>query len=109
MAIELYFEWVSVVPPLTLLSSMLFEKSGEKLMKMILASVSFAALMASPVLAQSPRSEGLASRIYLNQQRQFGADNRAYMFAPRSNQDAMDKSLCSTAHDFCPGFHGDNG
>ena len=55
------------------------------------------------------RSEGPASRIYLNQQRQFGVDNRDYMFAPRSNQDAMDKSLCSTAHDFCPGFHGDNG
>jgi hypothetical protein len=88
---------------------MLFEQSGDKPMKMILAAVTFAALMASPVLAQSSRSEGPASRTYLNQQRQFGVDNRDYMFAPRSNQDAMDRSLCSTAHDFCPGFHGDNG
>lgn len=77
-------------------------------MKPILAVVAFAALMASPVLAQSPRNEGPASRIYLNQQRQFGIHNRDYMFAPTSTQDAMDKALCSTAHDFCPGFHGDN-
>jgi len=87
------------------MAPMLFEKSGDKLMKMILAAAAFAALMASPVLAQSPRNEGPVSRIYLNQQKH----NRDYMFAPRSNQDAMDKSLCSTAHDFCPGFHGDNG
>lgn len=78
-------------------------------MKMILAAVAFAALMTSPLFAQSPRSEEPASRIYLNQQRQFGIDNRDYTFAPRSNQYSMDKSLCSTAHDFCPGFHGDNG
>jgi hypothetical protein len=90
------------------MAPMLFEKSGEKLMKTMLAAVAFAALMASPVLAQSPRNEGPASRIYLNQQKQFGFDNRGYVFAPRSNQDAMDRSLCSTAHDFCPGFHGDN-
>jgi hypothetical protein len=86
-----------------------FEQSGDELMKTILAAVAFAALMAPPLFAQSPRSEGPASRIYLNQQRQFGADNHDYMFAPRSNQDSMDESLCSTAHDFCPGFHGDNG
>jgi hypothetical protein len=78
-------------------------------MKIILAAVAFAALMTSPLFARSPRSEGPASRIHLNQQRQFGVDHRNYMFAPRSNQDSMDKSLCSTAHDFCPGFHGDNG
>jgi hypothetical protein len=84
------------------------QKSGDKLMKMILVAVTFAALVTSPLFAQSPRSEGPASRIYLNQQRPSGLDNRDYMFVPRSNQDAMDKSLCSTAHDFCPGFHGDN-
>jgi hypothetical protein len=87
------------------MAPMLFEKSGEKLMKMILAAVTFAALMTSPLFAQSPRSEGPASRIYLNQQKH----HRDYMFAPGSNQDSMDNSLCSTAHDFCPGFHGDNG
>jgi hypothetical protein len=87
-----------------------FEKSGDKLMKMILATVAFAALMAPPLFAQSPRNEGPASRIYLNQRKQFGVNNRdRYTFAPRSNQDATDNSLCSTAHDFCPGFHGDNG
>jgi hypothetical protein len=91
------------------MAPMLFEKSGDELMKIFLAAVAFAALMTSPLFAESPGSEGPASRIYLNQQSQFGAHNRDYMFAPRSNQDSMDKSLCSTAHDFCPGFHGDNG
>jgi hypothetical protein len=78
-------------------------------MKMILAAVTFAALMTSPLFAHPPRNEAPASRIYLNQQTGFGVHNRGDMFAPRSNQDAMDRSLCSTAHDFCPGFHGDNG
>jgi hypothetical protein len=79
-------------------------------MKIILAAVTFAALTAPATFAQSPRYEGPASRVYLNQQNQFGVDARyPYMFAPRSQQNAMDKSLCSTAHDFCPGFHGDNG
>jgi hypothetical protein len=91
------------------MAPMPFEQSGDKQMKVILAAVAFAALMASPALAQSPRSEGPASRIYVNQQRQFGIDTRDHIFAPRSNQDSMDQALCSTAHDFCPGFHGDNG
>jgi hypothetical protein len=91
------------------MAPMPFEQSGDKLMKVILAAVAFAVLAASPVLAKSPQSEGPALRIYLNQPMQFGVDNRDYMLAPRSNQDSMDKALCSTAHDFCPGFHGDNG
>lgn len=79
-------------------------------MKMILAAVAFAALMAPPLFAQSSRNEGPASGIYLNHQRRFSVDNRdPYMSAPRLNQDATDNSLCSMAHDFCPGFHGDNG
>jgi hypothetical protein len=79
-------------------------------MKMILAAVALATLFASSVFAQSPRHQGPASAIYLNQQKQFGADNRdLYVPAPWSNQDATDNSLCSTAHDFCPNFHGDNG
>jgi len=77
-------------------------------MKIVLATVAFAALMAPPLFAQSPRHEGRASGIY--HQRQFGVDNRdLYMSAPRLNQGTTDNSLCSTAHDFCPGFHGDNG
>jgi hypothetical protein len=92
------------------MAQMPFEQSGDELMKTILAAVAFAALMAPPLFAQSPRYEGPASGIYSNQQRQFGVDNRdLHLFAPGSNQDSMDKSLCSTAHDFCPGFHGDNG
>jgi hypothetical protein len=87
------------------MAPMLFEKAGDELMKTIIAAVAFAALMAPPLFARSPRNEGPVARIYLNQQNH----NRDYMFVPRSNQDAMDKSLCSTAHDFCPGFHGDNG
>jgi hypothetical protein len=78
-------------------------------MKMILAAVAFAALMAPPTFARSPRYEAPAAPVYLNQQNQFGVNNRdPYMFAPRSQQHAMDKSLCSTAHDFCPDFHGYN-
>jgi hypothetical protein len=79
-------------------------------MKLILAAVAVAALMAPPAFAQSPRYDEPASRVYLKQQNQFGVDARdPYMFAPRSQQNAIDNSLCSTAHDFCPGFHGDNG
>jgi hypothetical protein len=78
-------------------------------MKMILAAVAFTVLVTSPTFAQSPRGEGSTSRTYLDQQ-QFGADDRdPYMFAPRSQQNATDNSLCCTAHDFCSGFHGDNG
>lgn len=77
-------------------------------MKIILATVALTALMASPLFAQSPGNEGRASGIY--HQRQFHVDNRdLYMSAPRLNQGRTDNSLCSTAHDFCPGFHGDNG
>jgi hypothetical protein len=84
------------------------EQSGDEPMKIVLAAVAFAVLMAPPLFAQSPRHEGRASGIY--HQRQFGVDNRdLYMPAPRLNQGATDNSLCSTAHDFCPGFHGDNG
>jgi hypothetical protein len=113
MAIELYFSGASIAPTPTILSSMApmpFKQSGDEPMKTILAAVAFAALMATPLFAQSPKNRGPASRIYLHQQRQFGVDTRdPHVFAPWSNQDAMDKSLCSTAHDFCPGFHGDNG
>jgi hypothetical protein len=79
-------------------------------MKTILVAVAFAALMAPPLFAQSPRNEAPAPKIYVHQQRQFGAGNRdLYVPAPWANQDARDNSLCSMAHDFCPGFNGDNG
>jgi hypothetical protein len=79
-------------------------KSGDTLMRMILGAVAFAALMAPPLFARSPKHEGPVSGIYVNQ---LDVDNRD-LSAPRYNQDATDNSLCSTAHDFCPGFHGDN-
>jgi hypothetical protein len=77
-------------------------------MKMILAAAAFAALIASPLYAQSPRYEGPVSGIYLNQQKRFGVNNRS-LPAPRFNQNATDDSLCSTAPDFCANnAHGEN-
>ena len=85
-------------------------------MKMILAGLAFATLMATPVFAQPHSNEGsLAAAIHLKHQKQLGVDYRdLYLSArksnqPTSNSDSMDQELCSTAHDFCPGFHGDNG
>ena len=69
-------------------------------MKMILAGVAFATLMAAPVFVQPQRYEGLrASGIYQSAQK----PNQA-----RSNWDPTEQWPCSTAHDFCPGYHGDN-
>jgi hypothetical protein len=84
--------------------------AGDELVKLILAGVAFAALLAPPLFAQSPRYERPASGIYLNRQMQFWIDNRdQHSLARESSQDAAGNSLCSTAHDFCPDFHGDNG
>jgi hypothetical protein len=81
--------------------------TGDKLMKMILAGVTFAALLAAPAFAQSPRYEGPASGI--SQQKQSWSDNRNQQwFAREADHDTRENSLCSMAHDFCPGFHGDN-
>jgi hypothetical protein len=33
----------------------------------------------------------------------------AYRGLSTSDPDAMELRLCSTAHDFCPDYHGDNG
>jgi hypothetical protein len=82
------------------MAQMPFEQSGDELTKMILAAAAFTALTAPPVLPSRQDT--------LNQQRQLGVGNRDYMFAPRSNQDAMDRLLFGTAHDFCPVSHGDN-
>ena len=85
-------------------------------MKMILAGLAFATLIATPAFAQPQRIEGShAAAIHLRQTKQLGVDYRdLYLSArksnqPTSNSDSMDQELCSTAHDFCPGFHGDNG
>jgi hypothetical protein len=85
-------------------------------MKMLLAGVAFATLMATPVFAQPQRSEGsLASGMNLKQKKQFRVDHRALYLSARksyqstSNPDPMEQWPCSTAPDFCPGYHGDNG
>ena len=85
-------------------------------MKMILAGVAFATLMATPVFAQPQRNEGsLASGMNLKQKKQFRVDHRALYLSARksyqstSNPDPMEQWPCSTAPDFCPGYHGDNG
>jgi hypothetical protein len=87
-------------------------------MKMIIAGVALAALMATPAFAQPPRSqEAPALGIHLKQKKQLRADYRdLYLSTAKPAQPATDvnlmeqeQSLCSTAHDFCPGFHGDNG
>jgi hypothetical protein len=70
-------------------------------MKMILAGVAFATLMATPVFAQPQRNDGsFASGIYQSARK----SNQ-----PTSNPDTMKQWPCSTAPDFCPDYHGDNG
>ncbi len=85
-------------------------------MKMILAGLALATLMTTAVFAQPQRTEGLpASAIHLRHKKQLGVDYRdLYLSTRKSNQptlneDPLDQEVCSTAHDFCPGFHGDNG
>jgi hypothetical protein len=85
-------------------------------MKMILAGLAFATLMATPVFAQPQRNEGSPpAAIHLKQKKYLGVDYRDLYLStrtsnqPTSNADTADQELCRTAHDFCPGFHGDNG
>ena len=85
-------------------------------MKMILAGLALATLIATPVFAQPHRNEGSpAAAIHLKQKKQLGVDYRdLYLSVRKSNQptlntDQLEQEVCSTAHDFCPGFHGDNG
>jgi hypothetical protein len=86
-----------------------------KPMKMILAGVAFATLMAAPVFAQPQRNEGtLASVIYQKQKQQVRVDYDGRSLSaskskqPTSNPDPMEQWPCSTAPDFCPDYHGDN-
>jgi hypothetical protein len=73
-------------------------------------------LAAAPAFAQPQRNEGSpASAIHLKQKKQLGVDYRdLYLSARKSNLPTLNPGatedwLCKTAHDFCPGFHGDNG
>jgi hypothetical protein len=84
-------------------------------MKMILAGLAFATLMATPASAQPHRNEGSqAAAIYLRQTKQLVDYRGLYLSTRNSNQptfntDSLDQEVCPTAHDFCPGYFGDNG
>ena len=78
-------------------------------MKMILACAAFAALLATPVLAQPLRLHEQPVENYQNDQGVRGDSPVRPFTEPAPNQDSMQQELCNTAHDFCPEFHGDNG
>jgi hypothetical protein len=85
-------------------------------MKIILAVVAFAALIASPVLAQSQSTERpLRSGTYWKQKKQLrvgyqGLDGSARKSdQPASTPDRMKPGLCNTAPGFCADYHGGNG
>jgi hypothetical protein len=79
-------------------------------MKMILAGAAFAALLATPALAQPLRAhEPPGAEIYLNDEGARDDTPDRSFTEPTPNQEPMQQELCDTAHDFCPGFHGDNG
>jgi hypothetical protein len=85
-------------------------------MKTILAGAAFATFFALAFAAPSQASERPASaEFYAQQKQQTDAGYQGfYLPGQKSNQptvnwDSMDQSLCSMAHDFCPGYHGDNG
>jgi hypothetical protein len=82
-------------------------------MKMILAGVAFAALLGTSVFAHQLRThEQPAAGIYPNDEQVRGDSRDRLLFLPSQpapNRYPMTKVLCDTAHDFCAGFHGDNG
>jgi len=78
-------------------------------MKMILAGVVLAALLAAPVLARSQRNEGpVSSEVYLKQGTQSRVGEPG-LYLPTPDPDPTEQWPCSTAPDFCPDYHGDNG
>ena len=84
-------------------------------MKTVLGIVGFV-LFVSPSLAQQKNNkQALASAIHLRQMGGVRADyGNAYLsaqksFQPKSIAREREQALCSTAHDFCPDYHGDNG
>jgi hypothetical protein len=79
-------------------------------MKMILAGVAFTALLGTSVFAHQLRNqEQPAAGIYPNDEQVRVSRDRFLSTQPAPNRYPMTKVLCDTAHDFCPGFHGDNG
>jgi hypothetical protein len=85
-------------------------------MKTILAGAAFATFFALAFAAPSQASERAgAAEISAQQEHQSGTGYQGFYLPgqkanqPTVNWDKTDQSLCSTAHDFCPGYHGDNG
>jgi hypothetical protein len=85
-------------------------------MKTILAGAALATFLALAFSAPSQASgRPAAAEFYAQQKQQSDADYQDfYLPGQKSNQptmnwDSMNQSLCGTAHDFCPGYHGDNG
>jgi hypothetical protein len=78
-------------------------------MKMLLAGVAFAAILASPVSAQSSsHEETRPSGMYLKHGRSDVDYREPHLPAQsKSAPDPMERWPCSTAPDFCPGYHGD--
>jgi hypothetical protein len=83
-------------------------------MKTIIAILAFV-LFASPGFAQQQNNkQASASTIHLRQIEELRADYASvYLSAQKSFQPAFatpqrEQALCSTAHDFCPNYHGDN-
>jgi hypothetical protein len=80
-------------------------------MKTIIAVLVFAVL-ASPSFAQPHHNKWPASKGHLGQIKKLRADyGAAYLsarFRPTGNPREQEHALCSTAHDFCPDYHGDN-
>jgi hypothetical protein len=83
-------------------------------MKTILAGAAFATFLALAFSAPSQGSERpRVTKVYLQHREHVGYQG-LYLPAHKSNQltpssNPMEQWPCSTAHDFCPGFHGDNG
>jgi hypothetical protein len=78
-------------------------------MKTTLACAAFAALLATPALAQPLRAHEQPVENYQNDQGVRGNSPDRSFTEPTQNRDSMQQELCDTAHDFCPGFYGDNG
>jgi hypothetical protein len=85
-------------------------------MKTIVGGAALATFLALTFSTPSEASERpAAAEFYAPQQQQSGTSYQGfYLPGQRSNRptvnwDTTDQSLCSTAHDFCPGYHGDNG
>jgi hypothetical protein len=85
-------------------------------MKITLAGAAFASFFVLAFSAPSQASERPPAAVFHAQQEQQSRAGYQGFYLPgqKSNQptvnwDSMDQSLCSTAHDFCPGYHGDNG